>query len=179
MAATMNLARRCSSVKAATPCHTARPRLVAVRAVPQDNEVQPATPPAAEVPTMSAQGTATVPLLGSVQERLNGRAAMLGFVSAVVAEGLTHQSVWSQLVGRYVDLELVEKPVGIATLLYFAIVFLVTVGTLVPKLVDDVEPGSQAWGPFTPGRELAVGRIAMMGFLGLLAVELLKGSSLF
>lgn len=37
----------------------------------------------------------------------------------------------------------------------------------------------QAFGPFTPDREMFNGRAAMVGLMALLAVEALKGSALF
>lgn len=36
-------------------------------------------------------------VFGTIQEAINGRAAMLGFLAAVVAERFTHQSVMSQV----------------------------------------------------------------------------------
>lgn len=116
--------------------------------------------------------------LGATQEAINGRAAMLGFVAAVAAESLTHQAVWSQIAGRYANAELIEKPIGVATLLFGATVALITMATLVPTMVAGAGVDSKSFGPFTPGLEKTLGRVAMMGFSGLLIVELIKGSSL-
>lgn len=102
----------------------------------------------------------------------------LGFVAAVVAESATHQTVFSQVAGKYVDMELVEAPLGAASLGFGAVVALVTMATLMPKLIDGMEVDSKSFGPFTPALESKVGRVAMMGFAGLLAVELVKGSAL-
>lgn len=145
----------------------------------------------AEVPegskpvVQSFEETAPVPavaanfqLLNQTTEALNGRSAMIGFVAAVIAESTTHQSVWSQVAGKYVDMDLVEKPLGVAALGFGAVVALVTMATLMPKLIDGAEVNSKSFGPFTPALESRVGRVAMMGFLGLLVVELAKGSSL-
>ena len=163
---------------------------------------------------------ATLNILGPVQEAINGRSAMLGFVAAVVSESLTHQSIFSQIAGKvritsigyakpccktvrrmhcrptptqctnlfaflplpltlqYVDGEIVEAPFGTSTLLFFAVVLLTTMATLVPKMVHSLNVDSRSFGPFTPGLELTLGRVAQLGFAGLLIVELVKGSAL-
>lgn len=103
---------------------------------------------------------------------------MLGFVAAIASEAATHQAVWSQIAGRYTDGDLVEAPLGTATLLFAAVVGLTTMATMVPKLVENLEVDARSFGPFTPGLEKMVGRIAQLGFAGLLIVELVKGSAL-
>ena len=82
------------------------------------------------------------------------------------------------MAGKYVDLELVEKPLGAAPLGFGMLVALITMGTLAPKMLENSDIGSKQFGPFTPGLELTVGRVAQMGFLGLVVVEAIKGSSL-
>jgi hypothetical protein len=72
----------------------------------------------------------------------------------------------------------VEAAFGTSTLLFFAVVLLTTMATLVPKMVHSLEVDSRSFGPFTPGLELTLGRVAQMGFAGLLIVELVKGSAL-
>ena len=62
-----------------------------------------------------------------------GRAAMLGFVAAVVSELATRQSVWSQIAGKYVDGDLVERPIGSSTLFFGAIVVLLTYASIAPQ----------------------------------------------
>ncbi|GFR41497.1 hypothetical protein Agub_g2189 [Astrephomene gubernaculifera] len=169
-------------------------RRTVVRAQPNDDNTKPPEleptvttrepslpPPSA--PTMSTteeyQGpTGQLAVLGSTQEAINGRAAMLGFVAALISEAATHQAVWSQIAGRYIDGDLVEAPHGTATLLFGAVVGLTTMATLVPKLVGNLEVDSKSFGPFTPARERLVGRVAQLGFAGLLIAELVKGSAL-
>jgi hypothetical protein len=54
----------------------------------------------ASVDIPSTSGRTTAPdfaLLNVTNEAINGRAAMLGFVAAVVAEAITHHSVFSQV----------------------------------------------------------------------------------
>jgi putative copper export protein len=103
---------------------------------------------------------------------------MLGFAAAVVSETLTHQSVWSQIAGKYVNTQMVEAPDGNSALAYFAVVVLVTMASLMPKLIDDLNVDSKSFGPFTPGLESLLGRIAMLGFSGLILVEAVKQSPL-
>ncbi|GLC33183.1 hypothetical protein PLESTB_000361800 [Pleodorina starrii] len=169
-------------------------RPVVARVQPQDQEaattsssaptpsVQTPAPQASSSPRMAAeyQGpSGNLTILGTMQEAINGRAAMLGFVAALVSEAATHQAVWSQIAGRYAaDGDLLEAPLGTATLLFGAVVGLTTMATLVPKLVEGLEVDSRSFGPFTPGLEKLVGRVAQMGFAGLLVVELVKGSAL-
>jgi hypothetical protein len=62
-----------------------------------------------------------------------GRAAMLGFVAAVVSELATRQSVWSQIAGKYVDGDLVERPIGTSVLFFGAIVVLLTYASIAPQ----------------------------------------------
>ena len=64
---------------------------------------------------------------------------MLGFVAAVTSEVITHHSIWSQLVGKYVDMQLVEQPVGAAPLGFAMLVVLTTMATLAPKLLDGTD----------------------------------------
>lgn len=99
-------------------------------------------PAASSAPAGSAEKQGAVQnfqLLNSMTEAINGRCAMLGFVAAVASEVVTHQAVWSQLAGRYVDLELVEKPVAAAALGFAMVVALTTMASLAPKLLAGSE----------------------------------------
>jgi len=100
---------------------------------------------------------------GPVPETVNGRLAMLGFLAAVGAEVASGESVFQQLS---------DAPVAIgAAFLAFA------VASLVPILKG--ANLKEAFGPFTPSAELLNGRAAMIGLVGVLAVEYFKGSALF
>lgn len=82
---------------------------------------------------------------------------MLGIVSAVASEIITGESVVSQLAGRYVNGDLVEKPVGQSELLFGAVVSILTLATLMPKLIENLEPNSKSFAIFTPKAEVANG----------------------
>eukprot|EP00898_Chlorokybus_atmophyticus_P005496 jgi/Chlat1/5948/Chrsp4S06419 len=102
-------------------------------------------------------------------ERINGRAAMIGFVIALGVEVFTRASVFEQLSSS-----------SWARWAFFAVIGLATLSTLVPpgRGVGDREAERDAPQPFKPGREIVNGRAAMIGFAALLIVEALKGGAL-
>ncbi|KAG1651837.1 hypothetical protein FOA52_009840 [Chlamydomonas sp. UWO 241] len=171
-----------SSRSSLVPARPAAVRSVVVRAVdsPESSKETASTsePAVAAAPSGAAPSVQSFAILNPVTEAINGRAAMLGFVAAVASEAVTHQAVWSQIVGRYINLELVESPIGAAPLGFAAVVALTTMASLAPKMLAGDNVDSKSFGPFTPGLELTLGRVAQMGFLGLVVVELFKGSAL-
>lgn len=90
---------------------------------------------------------------------------MLAFVAAVAAELSSGQSVLQQLK---------MEPTGVA-----AVMVLLTVGTLAPLLADIEAIPPFAF--FNPKNETTIGRVAMLGLVGLVAVEQLAkgGAALF
>ncbi|EIE20463.1 hypothetical protein COCSUDRAFT_18438 [Coccomyxa subellipsoidea C-169] len=126
----------------------------------------------------ASSAAAKFEVFGQTQEAINGRAAMLGFVAAVVAELQTGQSVWSQLAGKYVEGDLKEHALGLSSLGFGAIVALLTYASIAPQFqAGTLQPDSRSFGPFTPFLEAWTGRVAMLGFSGLLLVELIKGNN--
>ncbi|KAF5841908.1 carotene biosynthesis-related protein [Dunaliella salina] len=117
-------------------------------------------------------------ILNNMNEAINGRAAMMGFVFAIAGELATNHGVVSQVAGRYENQELVEKALAGSDLGFGAVVALTTIGTLMPRLIAGEAPGDRSFGPFTPGLEKALGRVAMMGFAGLLILEDVMGHPL-
>lgn len=115
-------------------------------------------------------------LLGAQQEAINGRAAMLGFLVAIATELTTQQSVWSQIAGKYVDRDLVEKPLGASVLFFGFVVVATALASFAPQVYKGEGPDARSFGPFTPKAELSNGRAAMVGFLALLAVEFFRGN---
>jgi hypothetical protein len=104
---------------------------------------------------------------GALPEIANGRLAMLGFVAALGFEIVQHRSLavqWN------------DAPKAIiATFILF------TVATAVPILKGEPRKGAAEYGgipAFTSNAELLNGRVAMVGFLGLVLTEAFLGHSL-
>jgi len=95
-------------------------------------------------------------------ELINGRLAMLAFVSALGAEFSTQESVVSQFK---------DAPLSV-----IALVFAMTIASIVPLLKNAKR---EALGPLTPEAEMTNGRAAMLGVAFLLAFELARGKALF
>jgi hypothetical protein len=67
---------------------------------------------------------------------------MIGFIAAILSEVVTHRAVlavWSQVVGSYVNEELVERPIGAASLGFAMFVVLTTMASLAPKLLKGID----------------------------------------
>lgn len=104
---------------------------------------------------------------GALPEVANSRLAMLGIVSALGYEAVQGKSLLVQIN---------EAPVLIA-----ATFVLFTVATAVPILRGEKRKDASEWGglpAFTADAEIINGRTAMIGFLGLVITEALKGGPL-
>ncbi|DBB18188.1 hypothetical protein WJX82_005563 [Trebouxia sp. C0006] len=113
---------------------------------------------------------------GPAPERVNGRLAMLAFVAVAFGELTSHKSVLEQV-----------------PTVPFRIIFvslLISAASIIPKyssgtsLHDLTEAASRTGLPpqlkfFNKTHEVWVGRVAMLGFTGLIIVELFKGGALF
>lgn len=99
---------------------------------------------------------------GPAPEIINGRLAMLAFISAFGAEISSGQNVFSQFA---------EEPTGI--ILTFV---LFSAASLIPYLNAAQR---EAFGPFTPEAEMQNGRAAMLGFAVLLLIEGVSGKAFF
>jgi len=120
---------------------------------------------------------------GSASEQINGRAAMIGFTAALVAELTSGQSVYAQMFN--------VRDVGVKTLLlpkfgFFMIpatVVLVMLSSFAPVLRGKKDNGlsepTEAVGPFTPSAETINGRAAMIGLVALVSIEVASGTALF
>lgn len=82
-----------------------------------------------------------------------------------------------QIAGKYVNDELVERGLPFSDLTYGFLVVLVSLATFAPLAFAGEKPGSRSFGPFTSSLEVLLGRAAMMGFAGLVLVEIAKGNT--
>ncbi|KAL6647943.1 hypothetical protein ACP70R_015380 [Stipagrostis hirtigluma subsp. patula] len=100
---------------------------------------------------------------GPAPERINGRLAMVGFVSALAVEAASGGGLLSQA----------ESGTGQAWFLYTAVAL--SVASLVPLLQGESAEG-RSKGAFTADAELWNGRLAMLGLVALAATEYLTGA---
>jgi hypothetical protein len=101
---------------------------------------------------------------GAGPETINGRLAMLGVFIALGVELFTGLTIWDQVLGPGA----VER-VG----WFFAITQLIFTASLVPFSRRE-SPDSRKSGPFNAKAERWNGRLAMLGFAGIIVTEVVK-----
>ncbi|XP_008224238.1 PREDICTED: early light-induced protein 1, chloroplastic-like isoform X2 [Prunus mume] len=124
-------------------------------------------PPPSNTPVPSKVSTKFSDLLafsGPAPERINGRLAMVGFVSALAVELFKGQDVFAQISDGGVSLF-----VGTSILL--------SVASLIP-LFKGVSVESKSDGIMTSDAELLNGRLAMLGLVALAFTEYVTGGTL-
>ena len=103
---------------------------------------------------------------GSAPEVVNGRLAMLGFAAAVGAELSSGESVVQQVL---------DAPFFVHGL---SAVFVLA--SFMPRFRgESLSPEGKSFGPFRASAEMLNGRLAMIGFTGLLASELITDKAFF
>ncbi|XP_075653723.1 early light-induced protein 1, chloroplastic-like [Castanea sativa] len=101
---------------------------------------------------------------GAAPERINGRLAMIGFVSAMVVELSSGENVFAQISNG-----------GIPWFLGTSIVL--TLASLIP-LFKGISVESKSEGVMTSDAEMWNGRFAMLGLVALALTEYVKGGTL-
>jgi hypothetical protein len=101
---------------------------------------------------------------GAGPETINGRLAMLGVFIALGVELFTGLTIWDQVLGAGA----VER-LG----WFFALTQLIFTASLVPFSKRE-SPDSRKSGPFTAKAERWNGRLAMLGFAGIIITEVVK-----
>lgn len=104
---------------------------------------------------------------GPGPETINGRLAMTGFVWALISEALTHKTIWQQI----------TEPYNTGFFWLVAATNIIIFASLVP-MFNGESPDSRSNGPFNGQAERWNGRIAMIGYAGLLAYEFAAQKSL-
>ncbi|KAM0029904.1 putative chlorophyll A-B binding protein [Helianthus debilis subsp. tardiflorus] len=154
-----------------TPSSRRNINFAVVRCMSQDQ--QPSTdasktpsapPPPPPAPKVSTKFSDVLAFGGPAPERINGRLAMIGFVSAMAVELSNGQDVFAQISHGGV-------PAFVATSL------VLSVASLVP-LFKGVRAESKSNGLMTSDAELWNGRAAMLGLVALAFTEYVTGSPL-
>ena len=102
-------------------------------------------------------------------ETINGRVAQLAFVAGVGAELATGETLPAQFHDHVFSLAFVSTLVALASFMPDAQAKKYT-----------AEPSTKgAFGPFSPGKEMLHGRLAMIGLAAAFAMELHSGTPLF
>ncbi|XP_073136223.1 early light-induced protein 1, chloroplastic-like [Henckelia pumila] len=122
------------------------------------------TPSPPPQPEESTKITDIMAFNGPGPERINGRLAMIGFVSAIAVELTRGQDIFSQIQNG-----------GIPWFLGTTVIL--SVASLVP-LLKGVSADSRSGGLMTSDAELWNGRFAMLGLIALAYTEYVKGGTL-
>ncbi|KAI5347802.1 hypothetical protein L3X38_000689 [Prunus dulcis] len=122
------------------------------------------TPPPKRSPKISTKFSDVFAFSGPAPERINGRLAMVGFVSALAVELAKGQDLFAQISDGGVSL-------------FLGTSILLSVASLIP-LFRGVSVESKSDGIMTSDAELWNGRLAMLGLVALAFTEYVKGGTL-
>jgi hypothetical protein len=146
---------------------TVRGARVAVKA--SMDEAMPAPEAPAPKPSMKESVMNTMSFGGWAPELINGRVAQIAFVAGAAAEAVTGETLPAQAHDHVFSLAFVSSLIALASFM--------------PNVQGEKytsEPESKgAFGPFSPGKELLHGRLAMVGLAAWIAIESHTGVAFF
>ncbi|KAI3692078.1 hypothetical protein L6452_31887 [Arctium lappa] len=129
-----------------------------------DAQTNSKTPPPPPAPKVSTKFSDVLAFSGPAPERINGRLAMIGFVSAMAVELTSGQDVLTQISNG-----------GVAVFVGTSVVL--TLASLVP-LLKGVSVQSKSKRIMSSDAEMWNGRFAMLGLVALAFTEFVKGTPL-
>ncbi|CAN6677220.1 unnamed protein product [Malus baccata var. baccata] len=136
--------------------------------IPEASKIPPPPPTPTPFPPrpkkVSTKFSSVFAFSGPAPERINGRLAMVGFVSALAVELFKGQDVFSQISDGGVSL-------------FLGTSILLSVASVIP-LFKGVSVESKSNGIMTSDAELWNGRLAMLGLVALAFTEYVKGGTL-
>jgi hypothetical protein len=111
---------------------------------------------------------------------INGRAAMVGFVSAIAGEIITKKEAFELLFPAKMVSGVPTHVIDAQNFSLMAFVIAVsTLGTITPKFTQDNFDESREFAIFKTNSEMLNGRAAMIGIISLLVAENFMGHALF
>jgi len=111
---------------------------------------------------------------------INGRAAMVGFVSAIAGEIITKKEAFELLFPAKVVSGVPTHVIDAQNFSLMAFVIAIsTLGTITPKFTQDNFDESREFAIFKTNSEMLNGRAAMIGIVSLLVAENFMGHALF
>ncbi|CAL6332202.1 unnamed protein product [Bathycoccus prasinos] len=111
---------------------------------------------------------------------INGRAAMVGFVSAIAGEVITKKEAFELIFPAKMVSGVPTHVIDAQNFSLFAFtIAIATLGTITPKFTQDNFDESREFAIFKTNSEMLNGRAAMIGIVSLLVAENVMGHALF
>jgi hypothetical protein len=129
---------------------------------------------------VASKQSSSNPIFSETAQLINGRAAMVGFVSAVAGEVITKKEAINLLFPEKIVSGVPTHIIDAQNFSLFAFTIAVAIlGTITPKFTQDNFDETRQFAMFKTNSEMLNGRAAMIGIVALLAAEKFTGSPLF